>query len=171
MGLSVELFRVLFPQLLEGLQPAEAEALVQSFSRLEMRAGEAVIAEHTVNDAAYLLWEGEVACVKSLHGHDLFIGAFGPGRIFGESHAVEPGEQSVTMQAVTHGTLLRLRHADLERLGETQPRIAGTVLRVLSLEMAKWLRTFEEYMSGRTQLNNIGECIAMVRQLHQLKEK
>lgn len=170
MSISVEQFRRCYPKLVERLDNREVQVLLEAMTPAGLAPGDFISRFGEPHDMLTLVYEGGLAVTITVFDEEISIGTMGPGHLLGVAAVIEPGAASATVRAAEPSTVLRLNHDRLMRLRRDHPRVAGYLLRALSLQLAEWLRTFEGYMTARERPNDVREFARVARQLMGIKE-
>ncbi len=170
MSISVEQFRRCFPKLVEGLDNREIRVLLEAMSPAELAPGELLSQFGETHDTLTLVYQGGLMVTITVFDEEISIGTMRPGQLLGIAAVIEPGGASATAKVAEPSTVLRLNHDRLMQLRRDHPRVAGYLLRALSLQLAEWLRTFEGYMAGRVRPSDVREFAQVARQLMGIEE-
>ena len=115
-------------------------------------------------DTLYLIWEGRLH-LSMTHS----LGALEPGQMVGVAEVIAPGPALATVTAATPCILLRLDHASLQNLRQTDPELGGLLLRNLSTDLVERLRAYEKSLSQQGWPANDDAIIHLGRQLMEIK--
>ena len=139
-------FAARFPQVVEGLEADEIEALLAAFVLHTYEAGEALIAEGTTSDALLLVWDGELdVCMSTPEGlRD--VAQVGEGALLGEISLLDPGPATATVRTKEGCTVLYIDREGLERLWGDYPRVASAFMRALAREVSGRVRSANDYL-------------------------
>lgn len=159
-----------FPRLLEKLNNNDVEVLQAASSVVRAAPGEELSRCGETAGALLMVLEGGLRLTIPVEDEEILLGTLGPGQLLGLAAVVDPGPASTTATAVEPSVVLRLEHEALQTLRKQYPRIGAHLLRGISLELADWLRTFEEYIAEREQPHDIREFAQMARRLMGIKE-
>jgi CRP/FNR family transcriptional regulator, cyclic AMP receptor protein len=130
--------------LFAALDDESATALHGSMSRVNMRRGDVVFAEGDQGDRLYVVEDGKVKLGRTAtDGRENLLVILGPGEMFGELSAFDPGTRTSTATALTDGVLLGLGQRDLHAWLAGRPEVAEELLRAL----ARRLRRTNEAMA------------------------
>jgi CRP-like cAMP-binding protein len=131
-----------FAALGSALAPAELDALMEALEVRDVLAGEALIAEETVTDALYLVWDGElnVSMKTPPDGAEKEVAKVGAGALLGEVSLLDPGKATATVRTLEGCVALVLPRARLEAFWKREPRAASALLREVSRAMAVRIR-------------------------------
>lgn len=151
MAITGDQFKQHFPLLLERFNRQEAETLLHTLDQIEAPSGEELHRCESHADSLYLIWEGSLALAMTVGDREISLGNLGSGQLIGSVAVIEPGPSPTTVTAAEPSTLLCLSHSGLKALRTDQPRLAGNLLRGLSLDLVERLRVYEEGMVGRTR--------------------
>lgn len=123
-----EAFVQRFGGLADGVPTEELDALIAELEVQEAAAGEALIAEGTVTDAVFLVWEGELdVFVDSALGAQK-LGSVGPGEYLGEVSLIDPGRATASVITQEGCTALRLSREAFDRLRRERTVLAAALL-------------------------------------------
>jgi CRP-like cAMP-binding protein len=145
-SIDVPNFSQRFPNLAAKLSPTELDALFHTFTVLEVGADEALIAEGTLTDALYLVWDGELDVSIDTPYGEQEIAHVGPGAFLGEVSLMDPGPATATVTTQQGCTALSLNHEQLEQLWQDQPHLAAIFLRELARVVAGRIRAANGYL-------------------------
>jgi CRP-like cAMP-binding protein len=144
--IDVSNFARRFPKLTAALNTAELEALFETLDVLEVGADEALIAEGTMTDALYLVWDGELDVSFETPYGEREIARVGPGAFLGEVSLMDPGPATATVTTQQGCTALSLNHGQLEGLWEAHPHLATVFLQQLARVVAGRIRAANRYL-------------------------
>src|SRR5438128_12222005 len=97
----------------------------------QYQAGEVILREKDVGEAAYVIENGRVEVLKSLEGRDVHIAYIGPGEPFGEMSMIDEKPRSATIIALEKTTVRELHRDDFVQNLQTHPEISLSRLKVL----------------------------------------
>lgn len=159
-----------FSSLLERFNGGDADSLLQVLTQVEAQSGEELHHYGSHADTLYLIYEGSLALSMVVDGKEIPIGTLNSGQHIGSVAVIEPGSSPTTVTAAEPSILLRLDHPGLEKFRSDQPRMAGNLLRALSMDLAERLRVYEEGMVDRTQSSgDVEEFVRLCRPLMGIK--
>ena len=138
--IQVSEFAQRFPDLAAALSTTELDALFHTFSVLEVGADEALIAEGTLTDALYLVWDGQLDVSMQTPYGETDIAHVGRGAFLGEVSLMDPGPATATVTTQQGCTILALNHQQLEQLWLAYPHLATVFLRRLAQVVAGRIR-------------------------------
>ena len=144
-------FKQRFPSIGAGLDLADIETFAGALVPISTRAGDVLISCGAQSDTLYLIWKGLLAISIDVDGKKLLLGEAGSGKWVGEITMIEPGLATTTVVAKDASSLLGLSHDAFEKLRQDHPKVAASLLKVLSLDLAGRLR------SSRQLLLKVGE--------------
>lgn len=144
--IDVPNFAQRFPDLAAQLSGDELDAMFHAFDVLEIGAEEALIAEGTVTDALYLVWDGELDVSMTTPYGEQDIAHVGPGAFLGEVSLMDPGPATATVTTKEGCTVLVLNYSQLEKLWQGHPRLAAVFLRRLAQVVADRIRASNTYL-------------------------
>jgi len=145
-SIDVPNFAQRFPDLAAQLSGDELEAMFHAFDVLEIGAEEALIAEGTVTDALYLVWDGELDVSMTTPYGEQDIAHVGSGAFLGEVSLMDPGPATATVTTKEGCTVLVLNNSQLENLWQGHPRLAAIFLRRLAQVVADRIRASNTYL-------------------------
>ncbi|MDQ2696659.1 MAG: cyclic nucleotide-binding domain-containing protein [Pseudomonadota bacterium] len=169
MTIAASLFKRRFPLLLERIGRSEVDILLDVLVRVEVAPGAVLVQCGQRAESLFLIWEGALTLSTVANGQDIVLGTLGPGQHVGVAAVVEPGPAMATVAAARPSVVLRLDYAGLVIMRATHPRLAGNLLRALSLDLVDWLRAFEDYMAHRGQTRNVEDFVKLGRKLMGIK--
>lgn len=144
-----------FPRLLARLNPGEVSILLDFLAIREVSPGSVLYRNGDYSDVMYFLWKGRLSLSLQLANEETVLGNLEAGQFIGVSGVIEPGPALLTVRVATPSILLSLDHAALKQLRAAHPRLGSKILRALSLDLAEWLRGYEEYMTDREEPDSI----------------
>ncbi len=116
-------------------------------SPVELAAGETLFREGEQGDALFVLRSGTVELsVLSPDGRRLGLDILSRGAVFGEIALFDPGPRTATATALAHCSLLRMRHKDLMRAIEDNPRLCLELLTVMGQRMRYMNQQLHDYV-------------------------
>lgn len=133
-------FRRTLAALVQGMDGALVDALVQRATEVQLERGACLMQQGDGADAWYVLTSGRLSVVTeaagtSLRGTDLL-----PGASVGEIGLITGGARSATLRAERDASLMRLSRADFEHFAEAHPafarRLMATVVQRLFEQIA-----------------------------------
>ena len=114
--------------LFQGLSDEEIRQLVDSAERISLRAGETLIRQGDLGDAAYVLLSGEFEVQKQAGKSMIRIDVRDPGDIVGEMALLSRSQRNASIIARTDSEALRIPQESFEKLLANNPGTALTVL-------------------------------------------
>ena len=114
--------------LFQGLSDEEIRQLVESAEHVSLRAGDLLIRQGDLGDAAYVLLSGEFEVQKQSGQSVIRIGVRDPGDIVGEMALLSRSQRNASIIARTDSEALRIPQEAFERLLGSSPGTALTVL-------------------------------------------
>ncbi len=119
--------------LFAALTPEELRSLGVLLRRRRYAAGEVIFHEGDAGTALYIIENGEVKIVLgSAEGKEVVLGLLGPGDFFGELALLDGEPRSANAVAREACALLLISREDFLRFLVDQPRVAVSLLAVLS---------------------------------------
>ncbi|MFQ5544693.1 MAG: cyclic nucleotide-binding domain-containing protein [Acidiferrobacterales bacterium] len=135
-----------FPSIAAHLGPTGIETFARILVPTKATAGDMLISCGTKSDTLYLIWQGLLAISIEADSKNLLLGEVRNGSWVGEITMIEPGLATTTAIAKEDSTLLALSHDALARLRTDHPKVAGSLLKVLSLDLASRLRSSRQFL-------------------------
>ena len=132
-----------FP-LLSGIAEEDLKILAGMFREMRTGRGENIITEGESGDEVFLLIEGKVDLIKSTVFGDRFVVATldAAGHcVFGEMAMIDSDRRSATVQARTDCLTLSVSRKDFDRFCEEHPRSGVELLRLISINLVRNIRT------------------------------
>lgn len=124
--------------LFDGFAKKHLSRLAADTDELVFNAGESVVREHDPGETLFVVLQGEGKVVRG----GKKVGSVVPGDFFGELSALDGGERSASIVALTEMRVLRLFRRTLTALIEDEPSVRlklldGIVKRVREVDRAK----------------------------------
>lgn len=134
--------RLFQPQILRGMDRAEARRLWTYASRHHLRAGDVIFRQGDAPDSMYFVAAGTVEVSINLPRTDrrMRIQTLSAGAIFGEMAVIDPKPRSATLSAAEDTVVYRLSAEDFQRMKAEEPALAFRLLENLTLVFAQRLR-------------------------------
>jgi len=133
-------FRRTLATLVQGMEAALVEALVQRATELRLERGACLMQQGDAADAWYVLTSGRLSVVTEVAGSSLRGADLLPGDSVGEIGLITGGLRSATLCAERDASLMRLSRADFEHFAEAHPafarRLMATVVQRLFEQIA-----------------------------------
>jgi|SRR5882757_774656 len=124
--------------LLQGIEPAAAEAAAAQFDYLEVPRGRVVFHEGEPGDSLYVVLDGKIKLGrKSPDGRENLVAVLGPSDQFGELSVFDPGPRMSTASAVTDARLARMTKPALRAWINDRPEIAERLLHVIARRLRR----------------------------------
>jgi len=133
--------------------PADIKVLLEHCSMTSVPAGTRIIAYGGAVSTLYLVWTGLLSASIEEGDLKLALGDIRPGQWVGEITMIDPGPANASVTAVENSQLLALSHAEFNVLRDTQPSVAGALLRALCLNITARLRP-----TGERIIEQIGDA-------------
>ncbi len=146
MSYSHSEFKRRFPAIAGYLDLRDIEILGRALVPIEVAAGDVLITCGMKSDTLYLIWRGLLAVSIEAGRKRLLLGEVAGGKWVGEITMLEPGPATATVLAKEDSTLLALSNGAFEKLREEYPRIAGSLVKALSLNLAGRLRSCRQFL-------------------------
>jgi len=129
---------ILSAPLFAGLDPQEAQPLLDALTPVHLARGETLFNEGERGDRLYVIADGKVKLGRrSSDGRENLMAVLGPGEMFGELSLFDPGPRTLTATAVAETTLQELSHADLVRWLQTHPGMSKFLLGALARRLRR----------------------------------
>ncbi len=141
MSMDVDAFDRRFETLAARLEPDEAAALIQLLDPVEIAAGEVLIAQGSVTDTLYLVWDGELTASVGEADAERDVGVIERGSYLGEVSLLDPGPATASVRSDAGATVAALRHQDLLDYQQTHPAGAAVLLRQIGQTLAARTRS------------------------------
>ncbi len=120
------------------LAPGELDRLAALLRPRRYRAGEVIFHEGDAGTALYIIAEGEVKIVLgSAEGKEVVLALLGGGDFFGEFALLDGEPRSADAVATVASQLLTLQREDFARFLTDHPRVALSLLAVLSRRLRR----------------------------------
>ena len=152
--------------LFAGLTPAELDGLAALIRRRSYAAGEVIFHEGDAGTALYIIEEGEVKVVLgSPKGQDVVPELLGPGEPVGELALLDGEPRSADAVAKEASRLFILQREDFLRFVAEHPRVAASLLAVISRRLRRTNQLLHDMAFGdvRTRLLRVLLKLAQTR--------
>jgi CRP/FNR family transcriptional regulator, cyclic AMP receptor protein len=111
------------------LEDDAASALSSAMGTLRLKKGDVLFHEGDSEDRLYIVVSGKIKLGRSgSAGRENLLAVLGPGQMFGELSAFDPGPRSTTATAVTPCELRTLEHEELMGWLADRPEVAEGLL-------------------------------------------
>ena len=111
------------------LEDEAARALASAMGTLRLNKGEVLFREGDLEDRLYIVVSGKIKLGRSgSAGRENLLAVLGPGQMFGELSAFDPGPRSSTATAVTASEVRTLEHEELMSWLTGRPEVAQGLL-------------------------------------------
>lgn len=130
-------------EIFSSLSSEKILQLIDSFSEIRFKPGQIIVQEGGPGDTLFLLAAGAVATLKDMGGGQRELLQIKPGDCFGEIAVITQSTRSATIKALSDTTCLAIKADDFYRLLENEPRLARSLLAMLS----KRLKSSEQIAS------------------------
>jgi glutaminase len=128
-------------ELFQGLTPEEIRLIANVLEHRCYRRSEVMVEMGAAAREVFLLSRGSVIVTLKLgNGAQRRLGVLSPGMAFGEVGMLDQAPRSAVVTAESDVECHLLKKEDFEALGETHPRIKITLLRNMTLGIARLLR-------------------------------
>lgn len=133
--------------LFAGLSDDELQVLSQSLGRQFFRQGMIIFHKGSPGDSLYIIESGKVRIfVLSEAGQEISINVYGPGEVFGELSVLDNRPRSAGSVALEPTVVHTLHRRDLMRHLDAQPRIAWSIIQVLTARL-RYTSAYAESLS------------------------
>ncbi|MDH3671467.1 MAG: cyclic nucleotide-binding domain-containing protein [Gammaproteobacteria bacterium] len=139
-------FKQHFPSIAAHLGPTGIEIFTHALVPTEAAAGDVLISCGARSDTLYLIRQGLLAISIEADGNKLSLGEVGGGSWVGEITMIEPGSATTTVIAKQDSVLLALSNDGFETLRKDHPKVASSLLKALSLDLANRLRSTRQLL-------------------------
>jgi signal transduction histidine kinase len=119
-------------QLFAGLPEADLDWLSDQAEPFSLEAGEVLIREGELGDAAFIVLEGELEVKKKSDMQDIFITLREPGEVIGEMALLDHSPRNATVTALQSSRLLKIRGDTFQQLLSQKPSAALAILHTVS---------------------------------------
>jgi CRP/FNR family cyclic AMP-dependent transcriptional regulator len=147
-SITVSSFSEKFPDLAAQLTKEELDALFHTFDVLDIGAGEALIAEGTLTDSLFLVWNGELDVSIDTPNGEQEIAHVGPGAFLGEVSLMDPGPATASVITQKGCIVLSLNHHQLQTLWEEHTHLAIIFLHRLAQVVADRIRAANAFLDN-----------------------
>ncbi len=151
MSYNASEFKRHFPSVGAHLDPSDIDIFARTLVPISTRAGDVLISCGAESDTLYLIWKRLLAISIEADSKNLLLREARDGIWVGEITMIEPDSATTTVIATEDSTLLALSNDAFERLRKGHSKVAGSLLKALSLDLASRLR------SSRLLLIKIGD--------------
>lgn len=117
-----------FPGLGSSLGSGELESLLDALELHDAAAGEALVAEGTLTDALFLVWDGQLDVTQRGRTGDRRLAQLGAGSYFGEVSLLDPGPAGASVVTEQGAVALRLTRPSFDQLRAKHPAVAAPLL-------------------------------------------
>jgi len=148
--------------LFAGLAEKELTTLAESLGKRAFGKGVIIFHEGSPGETMYLIESGKVrifALTES--GQEISVNIYGPGEVFGELAVLDALPRSAGAVAIEDTVCLTLQRDDLLQVLENCPRLALSIIKVLSAR----LRYTTRYVEGLAFLDVCGRVAAKLLEL------
>ena len=133
-------------RLVPGIQPDEAQALLDRMTRVSRAPGEVMLTEGEQSDALYFVSTGRLRVTVTGPSGELTLAEVEPEHWVGEVGLIDGGDASATVLAAEDSVLYRLANEELLELRVAEPRLATALLRTLSVDLASRIRHSNDFL-------------------------
>jgi CRP-like cAMP-binding protein len=111
------------------LEDEAARALSSAMGTIQLNKGQVLFREGDLEDRLYIVVSGKIKLGRSgSAGRENLLAVLGPGQMFGELSAFDPGPRSSTATAVTASEVRTLEHEELMGWLTGRPEVAQSLL-------------------------------------------
>lgn len=142
--------------LFHNLSEEDFRRICGMIEEIDLPAGETLFDEGSPGDRAYIIQSGELEVVKATSGRDVLLAVRGPGDVIGEMSLIEDVPRTATVRARTDARLAVISHEQFDRLLDTSPTAARTMLQVV---LAR-LRETEGLLRQSEKMAQLGVLVA-----------
>ncbi len=125
---------------------------------VRLSAGEELFAEGSPGDRAYIIKEGQLEILKTSSGREVLLNVQKPGAVIGEMALLERAPRMASVRARTDCVLLAIHHDQLDRLLNSSPSAARTMLDTV---LTRW-RATEAMLRQNERMAQLGTLTAGV---------
>lgn len=138
--------------LLRGLAEADAQTVLALMSRETYTDGEVVVeVGDTGRDLILVLSGSANVLVRTATGQELRLAAVREGTLLGEVGFLDGAPRSATVRARGTLEIARLARTDFDRLGQSRPDLAQTLLSNIAIDLAARLRSTNALLTARNR--------------------
>ena len=142
------------------LPPANIDELLRRFTRMEVKAGEAIIREGAEGDYYYMVESGRCQVERMIGGVSMTLAELKSGDTFGEEALVADAKRNATVTMKTDGSLLRLSKQDFDEL------LREPLLRPINMEQAEQrVRQGAHWIDVRYPSEYLYDCLPGARNI------
>ncbi len=132
---EVELLRNI--PLFANIEPSKLKLLAFTSERLTFEAGQTLVRQGDIGDAAYIIIDGEADVIVESPNGPLRVATFGKNDFFGEIAILCDVPRTATVTASTRLTTLKISKELFFRLITEFPQMAVEIMRVLAHRLEK----------------------------------
>lgn len=129
--------------------------LAENGERITIEKGQVIITENTLQDAFYVVLDGEMEVVRGDQG-EVLLAVQGSGQVLGEMSAIADVPSTATVRACCHSHLLKINRQLFSQLILNNPATALELLRTALVR----LRNSESVLGQREKLASLGTLAA-----------
>jgi CRP/FNR family cyclic AMP-dependent transcriptional regulator len=115
----------------------DKEAFVKELNLIGKKKGDFVVKEGDSGDFMFIIVEGKVKVVLKRGKKEILLATLDKGNFFGEMSLFGAGPRSASVKALTDLILLKITREDIDRLGETNPKLLNEFTMGLCTELCK----------------------------------
>lgn len=142
--------------LFADLSDEDLEQVCQQVEEVRLLPGEMLFEEGSPGKHAYVIKEGQIEIYKEANGHDVQLSVRQSGEMIGEMSLLESAPRSASGRALTDTLLLALSQGALEKLLNTSPSAARTMLHTVTSR----LRSTQLTLSQSEKMAQLGTLTA-----------
>jgi signal transduction histidine kinase len=113
--------------LFSGLSEADLKHLCQVVEEVRLTAGEALFAEGSHGEQAYVIKEGQLEVLKNAEGRDVLLYVVEPGALIGEMALLEHKPRMASIRARTDSLLYAIHQEQFDQLLDRSPAALRTM--------------------------------------------
>ncbi len=121
--------------LFANLPASDLEGICQQVEELHLAAGEVLFVEGSLGQRAYVIQEGQVEIFKTSNGQEVQLAVRQAGDVIGEMALLEATPRSASGRALTDSRLVAIGYEQLDRLLNTNPAAARTMLHTVTARL------------------------------------
>jgi len=117
--------------LFADLPDSDLQEMCGLVEEVHLSPGQMLFEEGTIGNDAYVIQEGQIEIFTRIAGRKVTLAVRQPGEVIGEISLLESAPRNASGQAITESSLISIRHELLDRLLNTTPSAARTMLRTI----------------------------------------
>jgi len=115
----------------------DKEIFINELSLIAKSKGEFVVKEGDRDDHMYIIVEGKVKVMLKRGKKEITLATLEKGNFFGEMSLFGKNPRSATVQALTDLKLLKITREDIDRIGESNPKLLSEFALGLCTELCQ----------------------------------